>query len=149
MTAGVRDKLASGSGYIHGILCRLKKNQNASRPSEHPPVRGKNVKTFRWDHRLQRQNLFMTFNRDPQRGSSIVVVSHMCVCVVCVFFPFILDIKFVGRTGRGHTGGRSHRRKVTQDFSSTFFLRCAPTFFSREGFSHSFPSSTVKSNSVY
>ena len=32
----------------------------------------------------------------------------MCVCV-CVFFPFILDIKFVGRTSRGHTGGRSHR----------------------------------------
>ena len=27
---------------------------------------------------------------------------------VCVFFPFILDIKFVGRTSRGHTGGRSH-----------------------------------------
>ena len=27
------------------------------------------------------------------------------VCV-CVFFPFILDIKFVGRTSRGHTGGR-------------------------------------------
>ena len=26
----------------------------------------------------------------------------MCVCV-CVFFPFILDIKFVGRTSRGHT----------------------------------------------
>ena len=32
-----------------------------------------------------------------------------CVCVcVCVFFPSILDIKFVGRTSRGHTGGRSH-----------------------------------------
>ena len=30
----------------------------------------------------------------------------MCVCV---FFPFILDIKFVGRTSRGHTGGKSHR----------------------------------------
>ena len=28
---------------------------------------------------------------------------------MCVFFPFILDIKFVGRTNRGHTGGRSHR----------------------------------------
>ena len=28
---------------------------------------------------------------------------------VCVFFPFILDIKFVGRTSRAHTGGRSHR----------------------------------------
>ena len=23
---------------------------------------------------------------------------------MCVFFPFILDIKFVGRTSRGHTG---------------------------------------------
>ena len=33
---------------------------------------------------------------------------HVCV-YVCVFFPFILDIKFVGRTSRGHTGGRSHR----------------------------------------
>ena len=31
------------------------------------------------------------------------------VCVVCVFFPSILDIKFVGRTSRGHTEGRSHR----------------------------------------
>ena len=36
------------------------------------------------------------------------VLSSMCVCV-CVFFPSILDIKFVGRTSRGHTGGRSHR----------------------------------------
>ena len=43
----------------------------------------------------------------------------------------------------------SHRRKVTQDFSSTFFLRCVPSFFSREGFSHSFPSSTMKSNFVF
>ena len=35
---------------------------------------------------------------------------QQCVCVcVCVFFPSILDIKFVGRTSRGHTGGRSHR----------------------------------------
>ena len=31
-----------------------------------------------------------------------------CVCV-CVFFPSILDIKFVGRTSRGHTEGRPHR----------------------------------------
>ena len=35
-----------------------------------------------------------------------IVKSWMCLCV---FFPFILDIKFVGRTSRGHTGGRSHR----------------------------------------
>ena len=33
----------------------LNKNLNASRPSEHPPVRGENVKTFGWDHRLQIQ----------------------------------------------------------------------------------------------
>ena len=44
----------------------LKKNLNASRPSEHPPVRGKNVKTFRWDRRLQIQNLFMAFKRVPR-----------------------------------------------------------------------------------
>ena len=35
---------------------------------------------------------------------------------VCVFFPFILDIKFVGRTSRGHTGGRSHRISHTPSF---------------------------------
>ena len=39
---------------------------------------------------------------------------------------------------------------VTQDFPSTFLLlRCMPLFFSREGFSRSFPSSTVKLNFVY
>ena len=31
----------------------LKKNLNASRPSEHPSVRGGNIKTIGWDHRLQ------------------------------------------------------------------------------------------------
>ena len=30
----------------------------------------------------------------------------MCVCV---FVPVILDVKFVGCTSRGHTGGKSHR----------------------------------------
>ena len=34
--------------------------------------------------------------------------TSLCVCV-CVFFPSVLDIKFVGRTSRGYTGGRSHR----------------------------------------
>ena len=43
------------------FTCTLKKNMNASRPSEHSSVRDKNVKTFRWDNRLQSQNLFMTF----------------------------------------------------------------------------------------
>ena len=30
-----------------------------------PRLGGKNVKTFRWDHRLQIQNLFMAFKRVP------------------------------------------------------------------------------------
>ena len=66
-----------------------------------------------------------------------------CVCV-CVFFRSILDIKFVVRTSRGHTGGRSHRI-----FNPPSFCGACLDFLSREGFSHSFPSSTVKSNFVY
>ena len=42
------------------------KNQNAPRRSEHPPVRrGGNVKTFRWDQRLQTQNLLWHLNGFP------------------------------------------------------------------------------------
>ena len=41
----------------------LKRNLNASRLSEHPPVRGENVTTFRWDHRLRRQILSMALKR--------------------------------------------------------------------------------------
>ena len=37
----------------------------------------------------------------------IAGLATVCVCV-CVFFPFILDIKFVGRTSRGHTGFLIH-----------------------------------------
>ena len=80
------------------------------------------------------------------RGSSERVLPWlvtMCVCVcVCVFFPFILDIKFVGRASRGHTK-RSHRISHPPFFCGTCLN------FSREGFSHSFSSSTVKSNFVY
>ena len=54
-----RGQLNRGNGY-------LKKNLNASRPSDHAPVRGGNIKTFRWDHGLQRQNLFMAFKRVPR-----------------------------------------------------------------------------------
>ena len=43
----------------------------------------------------------------------------------------------------------SQRRKVTDDFSSTFLLRCLPQFFSRDGFNLSFLSSTLKLNFVY
>ena len=55
---GCKDKATTL--YLNGFL---KKNQSALRPSEHPPVRGENVKTFRWDQRLQIQNLFMVFKQ--------------------------------------------------------------------------------------
>ena len=68
----------------------------------------------------------------------------VCVCVCVCFLPI-----HSGHQVRWTYQPGSHRRKVTQDFSSTFFLRCVPQFFPREGFSHSFRSSTVKSNYVY
>ena len=46
--------------------------------------------------------------REAHRHYYCMLCVSVCVCV-CVFFPSILDIKFVGRTSRGHTGGRSHR----------------------------------------
>ena len=61
---------------------------------------------------------------------------------VVFFFPFILDIKFVGRTSRGHIGGRSHRISHPPSFCG------ACLNFSREKDS-AVPSSTVKSNFVY
>ena len=56
------------------------------------------------------------------------------LATVCVVNQLLLDVRFVDLPDG-----------VTQDFSSTFLLRCVPSFFSREGFSHSFPWSTVKS----
>ena len=53
----------------------------------------------------------------PDVSASILLDCMFTVCVcVCVFFPFILDIKFVGRTSRGHTGGRSHRISYPPSF---------------------------------
>ena len=46
---------------------------------------------------------------DPPSFCQIYTCRHVGTHCVCVFFPFILDFKFVGRTSRGHTGGRSHR----------------------------------------
>ena len=66
---------------------------NASRPSEHPPVRGGNVKTFRrWDHGLQRQNVFlMVFKRVGFDDIIIVLYCYYCIvlyCIVCIVcFP--------------------------------------------------------------
>ena len=53
------------SADYYSITVFLKKNLNASRPSEHP-TQGENVKTLRWVHRLQRLNIFMVFIRVPR-----------------------------------------------------------------------------------
>ena len=54
-----------------------------------------------------------SFSREKLNRSRKKVDEKSCVnppgVCVCVFFPSILDIRFVGRTSRGHTGGRSHR----------------------------------------
>ena len=73
----------------------------------------------------------------------VTIDGCVCVCVLC-FLPI-----YSGHQVRWTYQPGSRRRKVTQDFSSTFLLRCVLSFLSREGFSHSFPSSTVKSNFVY
>ena len=67
------------------------------------------------------------------------------MCFVCVYFlPIHSGRLACGRTSRGHTGGRSHRISHPRSFCGACLL-----FFSQEGFSHSFPSSTVKSNFVF
>ena len=72
----------------------------------------------------------------------VIAVFHRMVSVcVCLFSSHLFWTSGLWTYQPG-----SHRRKVTQDFSSTFLLRCLPKFFSREGFSRSFPSSTVKLN---
>ena len=56
-------------------------------------------------------------------GSKINMLRGLTVCVcVCVCFLPIHS----GHQVRWTYQPGSHRRKVTQDFSSTFFLRCVP-----------------------
>ena len=55
------------------------------------------------------------------------------MCVFCVFFPFILDIKFVGRTSRGHTGGRSHRIFHPPSLLSCYYTTVYPDKVSQNG----------------
>ena len=51
-------------------------------------------------------------------------VTYKLILCVCVFFPSILDIKFVGRTSRGHTGGRSHRIFNPPSFCGAYLDFC-------------------------
>ena len=95
------------------------------------------------------------------RGTRLNAMKRFCICSLRSHLNVLTFSPLTGGCSEGlfpiHSGHQvrwtyqpgSHRRKVTQDFSSTFLLRCVPYFFSREGFSYSFPSSTAKSNFVY
>ena len=65
------------------------------------------------------------------------------ISVLCVFFPFILDIKFAWVYQP-----ESHRRRSHKiSHPPSFYDACLD--FSQGGFSRSFPSSTVKSKLAY
>ena len=69
--------------------------------------------------RTPRSPIALSDSKIPCRHH-VQVDYELCVCVCCVcFFPFILDIKFVGRTSRGHTGGRSHKISHPPSFCGT------------------------------
>ena len=56
------------------------------------------------------------------------------MCVYVFFTSFIRDIKFVGRTSRGHTGGRSHRISHPPSICGTYL-----TFFREKDSAIPFP----------
>ena len=55
-----------------------KKCERICRPSKHPPVREKNIKTFRWDRRLQIQNL-VTLGRQYNVAKKPTVILYTCI----------------------------------------------------------------------
>ena len=57
-------------------------------------------------HQAMEKEDFDTLIKSIQARHMARKVLRVCVCVLP---PFILDVGFVGRTSRGHTGGRSHR----------------------------------------
>ena len=70
--------------------------------------------------------IFFARRIQPLFFPSTVKLTFVCVCVVCFLTIYSgHQVRWTNQLG-------SHRRKVTQDFSSTFLLRCVPDFFSRE-----------------
>ena len=55
-----------------------------------------------------RQSLYASGLRSPELSAQ-VGRANSCVCAcVCVLFPFVLDVRFVGRISRSHTGFLIH-----------------------------------------
>ena len=53
-------------------------------------------------------NTYLTKDQPPPSNLVVYSTIQCSIMCVCVFFPFILDIKFIGRTSRGHTGFLIH-----------------------------------------
>ena len=80
----------------------LKKNQNAPRPSwyVHRTRKSLELELKYWYEVLRR-----TQQKAVPRSQADIRSQQLCLCV---FFSFILDVKFVGSTSRGHTGFLIH-----------------------------------------
>ena len=50
------------------------------------------------------------------RSQADIGIQQLYVCVCVFFFPFILDVKFVGSTSRGHTGFLIHLSSAVRAF---------------------------------
>ena len=59
--------------------------------------------------------MFLCFQLPTGSRTILIITYRPCVCGVCVFLPFIVDIKFVGRTTSrgqfGEGGGQLDRRR--------------------------------------
>ena len=110
-------------------------NLNAFGPSEHPPARGENVKTFRWDHWLQTQNLFMAFKRipiyfetrcsswPPQLGTKSVVPGFNNLWAFRPILGSLLDtLRYYPRATPRRGAGRSLWFRKTADREQHRFL---------------------------
>ena len=85
------------------------------------------------DQRSQQQSGQITLQPVLINKSKFLKATHRSTvpCVCCVFFPFILDIKFVGRTSRGHTGFLIHLLSAVRAF--IFIARRIQPFLSLVG----------------
>ena len=81
------------------------------------------------DLELKYEILRRTQQKAVSRSQADIRSQQLCVCI---FFPFVLDVKFVGYTSRCHTGFLIHLPSAVRAF----------IFLARKGFSCSFRSST-------
>ena len=85
------------------------------------------VQSFICDKEARSKQKISSLMRSCAAGAVIRSTLYECVCCVSPSHLFILDVRFVDVPA-----GVTHRRKLTQDCSSTFLLRCACLNFSRE-----------------